>query len=310
MLCTNEVTLNYSVTGTDGFSAGGQLVFPPGKLRDYVPVPGSVTGVLRVALSEPVNAELTGASELLFQNLVQPGAAVLSPLGATWRYLDNGSDQGTAWRAPDFPDASWSTGVARLGFGPDAAAATTIRRYLSGTSGPQFTNYYFRRMITVANPADFATIQFRYQRDDGCIVYLNGNAIITNNMPSGPVNSVTFAATTISPATETQRFWTNTFPATVLQPGANLIAAEVHQASATSSDIAWEMELQGLPAPSPVQVNISRLGGNAVIYWSDGTYRLEQSTEVNEGAWTPAGTASPVSANPTDPQRFFRLRKP
>ena len=30
--------------------------------------------------------------------------------GATWRYLDDGSDQGTAWRAPGFADAGWARG--------------------------------------------------------------------------------------------------------------------------------------------------------------------------------------------------------
>src|SRR6185503_11746388 len=128
----------------------------------------------RVGLENPVNADLTGTSRLLFQNF-SVDRSVISPLGASWKYLDNGSDQGIAWRAPGFDDSTWSSGAGRLGFGPDAAATTTIRRYLSGTAGPQITNYYFRRAIVITNNlADFASIQFRYQRDDGCILYANG----------------------------------------------------------------------------------------------------------------------------------------
>jgi len=309
MLCTNEVRLNYSVTATDGFSSAGQLVFLPGKLRGTIPVPATIDGVIRVLLFDPVNADLTGVSELFLQNVIATGSTVLSPLGAPWRYLDDGTDQGTAWRAPGFVDGSWSTGIGRLGFGSDASPATTIRRYLNGSSGAQFTNYYFRRTITVPNPAEFATIQFRFQRDDGCVVYLNGAGIITNNMKAGPINSVTLSDTTISGAAETQRFWTNTFPATLLQPGANVIAAEVHQASSTSSDVAWELELQGLPTPPPVLVKVSGLGGRMVIFWNDGTYRLEQSADLL-GPWSPAGTTSPIFVNPSESQRFFRLRKP
>ena len=38
---------------------------------------------------------------------------LLVPRGAKWKYLDNGSDQGTAWRAPAFNDSAWSSGPAQ-----------------------------------------------------------------------------------------------------------------------------------------------------------------------------------------------------
>ena len=50
---------------------------------------------------------------------------VYIPLGTTWKYLDDGSNQGTAWTAPSFNDSSWSSGPAELGFG-DGGEATTI----------------------------------------------------------------------------------------------------------------------------------------------------------------------------------------
>ena len=33
--------------------------------------------------------------------------------GSTWKYLDNGSNQGTAWRAPAFDDSTWASGAGR-----------------------------------------------------------------------------------------------------------------------------------------------------------------------------------------------------
>lgn len=307
MACTNEISVNYSIAGTDGTSGGGTLVFPPGRMRHFIPLPLGVTGVVRVALSNPVNADLTGFSELLFQNITASAApTVLSPLGATWRYLDNGSEQGTAWRASGFNDSAWPAGVARLGFGADAAAATTIRRYVTGTSGPQITNYYFRRAFTVTDPSAFASVQFRYQRDDGCLVYLNGAPIITNNMPPGPITATNFASSTVTPASETQRFWTNTLPASALLPGINVLAAEVHQSTATSSDIAWELQVLGLPLP---RLDVTRLEGQPIIYWTDGTFSLEQADQLPAPNWTPAASASPVSIPPAEPFRVYRLRK-
>jgi hypothetical protein len=265
-----------------------------------------VNGVLRIALVNPVNADVTGQSALLFQNLPAATASVLSPLGASWRYLDDGSNQGTAWRGTNFNDSSWSNGVARIGFGPDAAPlGTTIRRYLSGNSGPQPTNYYFRRAIVVTNPGDYTGLQFRYQRDDGCVVYLNGTPVVTNNMPAGEPISVTQAASTISGATALLTFWTNAVPASLLQPGTNIIAVEVHQVSATSSDIAWDLEIQGTGAP---RVNLVHFGNDAVLYWNDATFGLEEA-DVVTGPWRPAVPATSPSASGISSNRFFRLRK-
>jgi len=41
----------------------------------------------------------------------------LVTFGSIWKYLDNGSDQGTAWIAPAFPDGAWQSGTAPLGYG-------------------------------------------------------------------------------------------------------------------------------------------------------------------------------------------------
>ena len=41
-------------------------------------------------------------------------ARTLVPTGSVWKYLDNGSDQGTAWIAPGFDDSAWAAGPAEL----------------------------------------------------------------------------------------------------------------------------------------------------------------------------------------------------
>src|SRR5258706_12498271 len=61
--------------------------------------------------------------------------------GSVWKYLDDGSDQGTAWRAPGVNDSSWLAGPAQLGFG-DGGEATTKN------SG--FITYYYRPSFKLA----------------------------------------------------------------------------------------------------------------------------------------------------------------
>ena len=36
---------------------------------------------------------------------------------SVWKYLDNGSDQGTAWRNAGFDDSAWTSGAGILGYG-------------------------------------------------------------------------------------------------------------------------------------------------------------------------------------------------
>ncbi len=51
---------------------------------------------------------------------------VLVPMAANWKYLDKGSDQGTAWQNSGFDDGAWSNGVAQFGFGSNSNMQTTV----------------------------------------------------------------------------------------------------------------------------------------------------------------------------------------
>jgi hypothetical protein len=91
--------------------------------------------------------------------------------GGTWRYRDDGSDQGTAWRSPDFNDLSWAGGAAQFGYG-DSDEQTVIR-YGSNKDAKHVTTY-FRKEFEVARPGEFDALQIRVLFDDGIAVYLNG----------------------------------------------------------------------------------------------------------------------------------------
>lgn len=41
----------------------------------------------------------------------------LIPFNSSWKYKDDGVDQGTAWRASGFDDSGWASGNGQLGFG-------------------------------------------------------------------------------------------------------------------------------------------------------------------------------------------------
>src|SRR5215211_7976269 len=118
----------------------------------------------------------------------------LVPAGATWKYLDNGSDQNTAWRANSFDDAAWAAGPAQLGYG-DGDEATVVG--FGPNSANKYITTYFRRSFNVADAGAFASLTLRLLRDDGAVIYLNGAEVWRSNMPAGAVGSGTLASVAV-----------------------------------------------------------------------------------------------------------------
>jgi phosphodiesterase/alkaline phosphatase D-like protein len=163
----------------------------------------------------------------------------LVPTGAVWKYLDNGSNQGTAWRAIAVNDSTWKSGLAELGYG-DGDEATTVG-YGPNASAKYITTY-FRHRFSVSNPASFKSLVLRIKRDDGAVVYLNGTEVFRTNMPAGAVSNTTLASAALGGSDETTYVSATLNPA-LLVAGTNALAVEVHQANATSSDLSFDLSL-------------------------------------------------------------------
>lgn len=163
----------------------------------------------------------------------------LIPAGASWKYLDNGSNQGTAWRAVSFNDASWASGNSELGYG-DGGEATVVS-YGSNANYKHITTY-FRKSFTVNDPAAYSALTLNLLRDDGAVVYLNGTQIAKSNLPSGTIGYTTRASASITGTAESTYY--NYTPATsLLITGTNVIAVEIHQFNRTNADISFNLKL-------------------------------------------------------------------
>ena len=119
--------------------------------------------------------------------------------GAIWRYLDNGSDQGTAWQVNTFDDSSWQSGAAQLGYGD--GDETTVVGYGSSSSSKYITTY-FRFQFQVQDASQYQQLQLDLLRDDGVVVYLNGSEVLRDNMPSGAITYQTLSSSTIAGSDE------------------------------------------------------------------------------------------------------------
>jgi hypothetical protein len=163
----------------------------------------------------------------------------LVPSGSTWKYLANGSNQGTAWRAATFDDSAWLSGPAQFGYG-DGDEATVV------SYGPdpdnKYVTTYFRKTFNVPNPASFNSLNLSVLRDDGAVVFLNGVEVWRNNMPAtwgyqtlASADAGTTESTFIAAAVDVNR----------LVSGQNVLAVEIHQNHPASSDISFDLRLVG-----------------------------------------------------------------
>ncbi|NPA45697.1 MAG: hypothetical protein GXO24_00605 [Chlorobi bacterium] len=166
---------------------------------------------------------------------------IFSP-GALWKYKDDGSNPGANWKESGFNDASWPSGRAQLGFG-DGDETTTLQ------SG--HITYYFRKSFQVNDPQAQPSLKIRLLRDDGAIVYINGTEVARSNMPDGLVNYTTTASSTVAGSAE-DTFYEYIVSSSVLVSGSNIIAVEVHQRSANSSDVSFDLGLEFTSETPPV----------------------------------------------------------
>jgi hypothetical protein len=164
--------------------------------------------------------------------------------GAVWKYLADGSDQGTAWRAPGFNDAAWPSGPSQLGYA-DSDEATVVPFVDADpvTAGVQKNaTTYFRRVVDIPNPATFADFTLNFTYDDGIVIYLNGSPVARQFINvDAPYNQYATGSGGENAA------GTVTLPPSAFVAGANTFAAEVKQDSGASSDISFDLTLTGNP---------------------------------------------------------------
>jgi len=186
-------------------------------------------------------------------NFGNPGGITetLISSGSIWKYLDDGSDQGTAqdgtqWFAdPDYDDTLWLEGPAELGYGDDTQGRPEATVVNSGPSRNHFVTTYFRRSFDVFDASLYSTLRLRLMRDDGAVVYLNGVEAARSNMPDEAIDFLTLASGNLSGVDEYIFIEFEVDP-NLLFTGTNIIAVEIHQALTTSADISFDLELNGI----------------------------------------------------------------
>ena len=171
-----------------------------------------------------------------------PETVTLIPENSLWHYLDNGTDQGTAWRTGEFDDNSWGAGPAQLGYG-DGDEATVVS--YGPNSGSKYVTTYFRHPFYVSNAGGFNSLTMRVLRDDGIVAYSERNRGLSQQ-PARRHNCLQHLCLCQRSAVRMKAPITQPlFDPALLVNGENVLAVEIHQANGSSSDISFNLELTG-----------------------------------------------------------------
>ncbi|MBQ9932233.1 MAG: choice-of-anchor I family protein [Ruminiclostridium sp.] len=248
-----------------------------------------------------------------------------------WSYLDNGSDPAgdpaaegyvrTSWTAVDFDDSSWETSKASLGAkrgqigSVDGYTPEYLLNQYKEDGSTNVEAFFFRTKVHVAEASAVKQILGTVVYDDSATVYINGVKVagfddseITANLQYGGHNSST--------AEGEINITDQDVIQSVLKDGDNVVAVEVHQGRASSSDIYFDMpslEFRSEVYKEPViQSNISlSVGSNQTemnFTWhvnteETGTLLIAKNDELADGAMPEnATTVSAVSTVNNDSQ--------
>jgi hypothetical protein len=149
-----------------------------------------------------------------------------------WRYWVGTTDTGMGWQEPAFNDSAWPTGRGGLGYGDDDDR-TIIQPALS---------VFIRKKFMITNRSDISEALLHVDYDDGFVAYLNGTEITRAMMPEGnvlhnqPSNGLHEALLYQGQSPEGYLI-ANDRLATLLVPGENTLAVQVHNDNVTSSDL-------------------------------------------------------------------------
>jgi len=221
-VATQRVALESDAEGAQLFI--NNLQVPTGRFNGNLFAPVTLKAVA------PAGYEFQG-----WKNLSGTIAKTIKAKGSYWYYYDQGSLDGKNWMTSNYNISSWRQGKAPLGYSNNQSINTQLD--YGGDSNNKHPTYYFRSTITLdKEPAATDVFTLDYYIDDGLIIYVNGTEAGRFNMPSGNVSYNTFATTYADQFPE----GTLNLPANLFHKGSNVIAVEVHNNNANSTDIIFD----------------------------------------------------------------------
>ena len=194
--------------------------------------------------------------------VVSAQSATLFSTNANWR-LFRGTNEAsspdlTAWRSPGFADSSFADAPAPFWYGDVRPGGTQLNDMLNS-----YTCIFLRKNFTMSNVGQVGGLRLTFYADDGFVLWINGTEVyrervadlvptIATVAANQPVDPAIFTSVVVTPGPG------------VLQDGVNLIAVQMFNTAAGSSDLGFDLVLESIVTETtpPVIAAVSPLPGN------------------------------------------------
>ena len=163
--------------------------------------------------------------------------------GDNWNYFDQGYLKNNWYKTLNYK--TWKSGFSPIGYG-DKLVTTSIK-YGNDQDDKEVIKY-FSKQFNINDISKYKGFEFRLQRDDGAIVYVNGKELYRDNMPEGAIYNNTKSIQVVD-TDEEDLFFVKVFDSSIFKDGLNTINVQVHQCNTYSSDCIFSLELIGHTDP-------------------------------------------------------------
>jgi hypothetical protein len=177
---------------------------------------------------------------------VQP--LTVMPPASTWRVYDQESPPDSDWNRPQFDDHDWREGLGKLGYGQGDE-----RTLVDFGLDPYFKiiTTYFRKTFVIDNPETLTHLTLRMLYSDGMAFYLNGTELWRRNLAP---NAAFEDLADVSRAS-LESVWTSfPLPASLLKPGTNTFAVELHRADSYLPTMSFDVQMTALAGPAKLRL--------------------------------------------------------
>lgn len=197
----------------------------PGRLTLKIPSSFTPVGLPPISLPAPVN---------------------YVEFGSTWKFDQSNRELTGIFAQPDYDDSDWPSGAGFLGYGETGVPAPGLQ-----VSDPPINRnfaiglitYYFRTEFEFTDDPIGAQLSIDHLVDDGVRYYLNGQVIGNIRLSNGEIDSNT-PGTSLSPEDVISYNDIVLDVSSSLVQGTNVLAAEVHNQSAGSSDMVFGAQVK------------------------------------------------------------------